>query len=848
PNHKMLVKRNNRPMIIQACQIVKTDKIATIGKLSLKETYYCNIDDFVIDNRHNVTKHEIDHDLAYFVGLMLGDGYSGAETKEGLIFYKGSPSIVGLDDEIFSHVEKVCYKLNISCRKSINSFDTPMLILGKNKWFREFLVRCGVEKGDQKYINSALMKMNLEKTSSLLSGLFDSDGYVNKGRNIGFSNTSEKLVKQVKKLLLRFGIVSRLRKRKGSSIKLHKKEYETKPCYELIIAQTQSLLDFHNYIKFNVSRKQKELSSLIAKIKSNVLHISCSKCNYKIFRSLFSGRTEKQKEWGELKHSIICLLGKQGELGSNEIEKILGKKPRKKDNRINQHYELINKRKIGSVSKIEWFWSLNEIGKWIFTNFLVNDRNFDDFFNLKHCPLCGTRFEGKIRGNWRTNDFYGDIFWDIIREIKYVKSSQRVFDIVLPNLPENDHLFVANGFIVHNSAGLNLPARRVVIRDYKRYSFSRVRLGNLVEIPVLEYKQMAGRAGRPKFDTVGEAILISKSEEEKDELMERYIKGDTERITSKLAALSSLRSHLLGIIATGFVDTEGDIYKFLESTFYGHQYSMEEISSIISDVIGFLITEQLIEYKNGKIIPTKFGKRVSNLYIDPYSGAIIKNTLQDSLDRTLTDLGLLHLICSTPNMLQFYLRKKDYAEMLFFVEDNYNELLIDVPDEYDPDFEFFLSNIKTAKVLLDWIDEVEEEDLSMRYSVSSGDLFNLTEAADWLLYATLEIAKLFKLKEPRKLVKTLRTRVKYGIKEELAELVNIKGVGRKRGRLLYKNGIKTIEDLKKAPIKKLLNIPTLGKSLLRDIFQQIGREFDTSGLAPEEIENKKPSQTRLTSF
>ncbi|MFX1466114.1 MAG: DEAD/DEAH box helicase [Promethearchaeota archaeon] len=398
------------------------------------------------------------------------------------------------------------------------------------------------------------------------------------------------------------------------------------------------------------------------------------------------------------------------------------------------------------------------------------------------------------------------------------------------------------------AAGLNLPARRVVIRDYKRYSFSRVRLGNLVEIPVLEYKQMAGRAGRPKFDTVGEAILISKSEEEKDELMERYIKGDTERITSKLAALSSLRSHLLGIIATGFVDTEGDIYKFLENTFYGHQYAMEEISAIISDVIGFLITEQLIEYKNGKIIATKFGKRVSNLYIDPLSGAIIKNTLQNNKDEIITELGLLHLICSTPNMLQFYLRKKDYGEMMFFVEDNYNEFLIDIPDEYDPDFEFFLSNIKTAKVLLDWIDEVSEEDLAMRYSITSGDLYNLTETAEWLLYATAEIARLFKLKELRKLAETLRTRVKYGVKEEVAELVNIKGIGRKRGRLLYKNGIKTIEDLKTAPIAKLLNIPTLGRSLLRDIFQQIGREFDTSGLTPEEIEKKKPSQTRLTSY
>jgi len=127
-------------------------------------------------------------------------------------------------------------------------------------------------------------------------------------------------------------------------------------------------------------------------------------------------------------------------------------------------------------------------------------------------------------------------------------------------------------------------------------------------------------------------------------------------------------------------------------------------------------------------------------------------------------------------------------------------------------------------------------------------LFNLTEAADWLLYAAAEISTLFKLKEPRKLVETLRTRVKYGVKEEVAELVNIKGVGRKRGRLLYKNGIKTIDDLKKAPIMKLLNIPTLGRSVLRDIFQQIGREFDTPDFPQEEMEKKKPGQTRLTSF
>ncbi|HPJ31062.1 MAG TPA: DEAD/DEAH box helicase, partial [Methanothrix sp.] len=43
------------------------------------------------------------------------------------------------------------------------------------------------------------------------------------------------------------------------------------------------------------------------------------------------------------------------------------------------------------------------------------------------------------------------------------------------------------------AAGLNLPARRVLIRSYKRYEGAR----GMVAIPVMEYRQMAGRAGRP---------------------------------------------------------------------------------------------------------------------------------------------------------------------------------------------------------------------------------------------------------------------------------------------------------------------------------------------------------------
>ena len=54
------------------------------------------------------------------------------------------------------------------------------------------------------------------------------------------------------------------------------------------------------------------------------------------------------------------------------------------------------------------------------------------------------------------------------------------------------------------AAGLNLPARRVLIKSYKRYEYGR----GMTPISVIEYRQMAGRAGRAGLDTIGEAVLM----------------------------------------------------------------------------------------------------------------------------------------------------------------------------------------------------------------------------------------------------------------------------------------------------------------------------------------------------
>ncbi|MEM0313327.1 MAG: DEAD/DEAH box helicase, partial [Candidatus Bathyarchaeia archaeon] len=100
--------------------------------------------------------------------------------------------------------------------------------------------------------------------------------------------------------------------------------------------------------------------------------------------------------------------------------------------------------------------------------------------------------------------------------------------------------------------GVNLPARTVIIHDYRRYEPG---YGHY-PISVLEYKQMCGRAGRPKYDKIGEAILIARTTDEAEYLMENYVLAKPERIWSRLAVERVLRTHVLATIATDYAHSE----------------------------------------------------------------------------------------------------------------------------------------------------------------------------------------------------------------------------------------------------------------------------------------------------
>ncbi|WP_406659633.1 ATP-dependent DNA helicase [Methanolobus sp. ZRKC3] len=365
------------------------------------------------------------------------------------------------------------------------------------------------------------------------------------------------------------------------------------------------------------------------------------------------------------------------------------------------------------------------------------------------------------------------------------------------------------------AAGLNLPARRVIIRSYRRYDPNY----GMQPIPVLEYKQMAGRAGRPHLDPYGEAVLIAKSYDEMESLFENYVEADAEDIWSKLGTENALRTHILSTIVNGFATTRAGLMDFIESTFFAHQNDTWGIMEVVDECLDFLKEHEMLE-GDENLLPTPLGRMVSMLYIDPLSGANIVEGLKKV--QHPTELTLMHLICKTPDMRQLYMRSNDYEIINDYVMDHADEF-VEVPSQFKAtDYEWFLGEVKTALLVLDWINERSMDDISKKFNVGEGDIHAFADIAEWLMHSASRLAGLSQL-ESADMASVLEKRIHYGARPELMELVMIRGIGRVRSRKLYDAGFVSIADIKKADVGTIAKL--IGPKTASKLFTEIGSDL-----------------------
>jgi helicase len=372
------------------------------------------------------------------------------------------------------------------------------------------------------------------------------------------------------------------------------------------------------------------------------------------------------------------------------------------------------------------------------------------------------------------------------------------------------------------AAGLNLPARRVIIRDYLRFSAGE----GMVPIPAREYHQMAGRAGRPRLDPYGEAVLIAKDPGQVEELFEWYIESPPEDIRSRSADESVLCTHILSLVASGFASSREDIHGFMKKTFYMHQNrSPRSLQRAIDRALSFLASAEMTVEIGDRLSAAEYGSLVSRLYIDPRGAESIVSAMQ-ARDR-YSDAGLLVTICGTPDMLRPYVKNSDLPYLEKFLKKHKEDLWCGGPLPADEEEDYY-RGVKAAMILYDWQNEISDTMFAERYGVGAGDVYSMVEGVNWLLHATVQLSRIFRPAFYHQ-IRECEICVKNGIKRELLSLIRLRGIGRIRARRLYDNGITSPEDIRRTGREEITRI--LGKGVADQIFSQLGG-FGTANAEP----------------
>ena len=370
------------------------------------------------------------------------------------------------------------------------------------------------------------------------------------------------------------------------------------------------------------------------------------------------------------------------------------------------------------------------------------------------------------------------------------------------------------------AAGVNLPARRVIVAEYYRFEE-----GYRRPIGVYEYKQLAGRAGRPGLDEYGEAVIIPSPSDDPSEVMEYYIFGRPEPVESKLAGLQGLRHSSLGLIASGAASRPEDLVRIHKKTLYARQKGSQGLPVLIERAVEHLIKWGLIVSDNGVLKATPAGYEASRFYVDPAGVPKLRRIIA-GVNGELSDTHLLFALASTPDMPLIPVGSRESERILDKALDCCPELL-DLM-EYGSREEAAI--LKSALILRDWIEEVPEDRIIEEYDIWPGDLYSMVETGRWLAAAYSRILEVsgwpdIPPEAPSKL-RILSHRLKYGVKAELLPLVAIPGVGRVRARRLYEAGYKSLADLASADPRELERIKGIGSSTIAAIMEFLGRSED----------------------
>ena len=219
--------------------------------------------------------------------------------------------------------------------------------------------------------------------------------------------------------------------------------------------------------------------------------------------------------------------------------------------------------------------------------------------------------------------------------------------------------------------GINLPAHTVIIKGTDVYMPEK---GTNVDLSILDVQQIFGRAGRPQFDTSGDATLITSHD-----AMARYLDRLVRATPIESNFIKHLADHMNAEVVGGTVTNIPEAVEWIRYTYlhvrmcknplaYGISAVQHESDPTLRqrsrelaiEAAKLLDERKMVRYNpnSGNLAVTNLGRVASHFYIRNESVATFNDMLEKNNRRVVcTDADLLHVMCCAGeyNSWLFYL-------------------------------------------------------------------------------------------------------------------------------------------------------------------------------------------------
>uniref|UniRef100_A0A803VXS6 Helicase POLQ-like n=1 Tax=Ficedula albicollis TaxID=59894 RepID=A0A803VXS6_FICAL len=373
------------------------------------------------------------------------------------------------------------------------------------------------------------------------------------------------------------------------------------------------------------------------------------------------------------------------------------------------------------------------------------------------------------------------------------------------------------------AAGVNLPARRVILRSpYIGNDFLKKN----------QYKQMIGRAGRAGIDSAGESILIV---QEKDKHLVIFTNPLENCYSNLLLELTKgMQSLLLSLVGLKIAVTYEEVDNFMCCTLLGVQQQLlpkeKSLSEVIKDGLENLIEKGLLKgtisekdhNSKSALTITPLGKATYKSSIDLAYCNLLYRELRKGLEGLVLESNLHLLYLSTPYDMTFTC-SPDW--MIYFRQ--FNQLsaaerkvadIVGVPESFitkKASGQAIRKNVDNAVVnrlyltfvLYSLLKETNIWSVSEKFNMSRGYVQNLLSSAasfaSCLLHFCEELEEFWVYKA---LLTELTKQLTYCVKAELIPLMEVAGVLEARAKQLYNAGYKTLAHLANANPETLVRM------------------------------------------